>query len=130
MRRRLQRSLHTTVRTTRADALVALTGRHGSTANEAKDQPTDLAAQMRSALQQGQLVTAGTRAVRTDNIVSLHLYVVESVYQADGVWFVKLYNPGDMDGPGPSTDGKNDGIVTLTWADFTANFDQVYQAKY
>ncbi len=111
-------------------ALTALTGWHGSTTNVSPDQTTDLAAQLKADLQAGNLVTAGTRAVTTGNVVSLHVYAVESVYQVGGVWMVRLYNPWGVDGPGASTDGKDDGTVTLTWAQFTANFNQVYEARF
>jgi len=34
-----------------------------------------------------------------------------------------LYNPWQHDGPIPSTDGSDDGIIKLSWSAITSNFD-------
>jgi hypothetical protein len=110
-------------------ALYALTGWTCSTTNMSTNQSTDLAKTMQAALNHGDVLTAGTRATTSNNVVSLHVYAVESVYQMNGIWMIRVYNPWGHDGPNSATDGRDDGFVTLTWAQFTSNFNQVYRAK-
>src|SRR5262249_11612321 len=100
-------------------ALYALTGWTCSTTNVATNQSTALARDLQAALKQGDVVTAGTRQKTSNYVVDNHVYAVEDVYQSNGVWMVKLYNPWGHDGPGASTDGRDDGFVTLTWSQFT-----------
>jgi hypothetical protein len=110
-------------------ALYALTGWTCSTTNVTTNQSTSLAQTLQAALQHGEVVTAGTRASTTANVVTRHVYAVEGVYQSNGAWMVRLYNPWGHDGPNAATDGRDDGFVTLTWSQFTYNFNQVYRAR-
>jgi len=78
-------------------------------------------------------VTAGTRSfgededgeeiLEKDGIVSLHAYAVLDVYQQDDEWRVKLYNPWGWDAPIKPMDGRDDGIVDVSWAVFAERFE-------
>jgi hypothetical protein len=48
-----------------------------------------------------------------------HCYGIEGASVVNGVGFLKLRNPWGIDGPG-STDGVNDGLLTVSFADVVA----------
>lgn len=92
---------------------------------------------MADALARGDYIVASSFAANDKSktsalgIVGSHAYAVTRVYKDNGVWKVRLYNPWGSDAPnGATIDGasgttaKNDGFITLTWAQFTntANF--------
>jgi hypothetical protein len=91
--------------------------------------PTDV----RDALRAGAIVTAGTPDYgkdaagnpidEKDGIVGSHAYAVIDVYQNNGEWRVKLYNPWGWDGIVPATDGHDDGMIDISWNTFTSHFD-------
>lgn len=114
------------------EAMKALTGKASTwMGNAALD-----AATMRR-----QVYAAGTRGMvasslvsgTANNVVNNHAYMVYDVYTINGVWHVKLYNPWASDGKKSSNgyvkgtmDGKDDGLVLLTWSVFKANFQGYY----
>ena len=66
-------------------------------------------------------------------IIGGHAYAVTRVFVENGKKFVELYNPWGKDGHrtidnAPSATKRDDGVVTLSWADFTStsNFSQVH----
>jgi hypothetical protein len=67
------------------------------------------------------LVASSKDSGTTANVVRNHAYMIFDCYTENGVWKVKLYNPWGQDNTS-STDGKNDGMVTLTWSQFKSNF--------
>ena len=77
--------------------------------------------------------------VSSDGIIGNHAYAVLSVYNSNGAWLVRLYNPWGMDRENGATidsldkshPAANDGIITLTWQQFTnsANFAGLYVGK-
>ena len=67
-------------------------------------------------------LVAGSKDSGTSaNVLSNHAYMIFDCFKENGVWKVKLYNPWGQDNTS-STDGKNDGMVTLTWSQFKSNF--------
>jgi RTX calcium-binding nonapeptide repeat (4 copies)/Calpain family cysteine protease len=62
-----------------------------------------------------------------NGVVANHAYVLLDAFQQTGKWMVTLYNPWAKDGTGSSTDGKDEGKVTLTWDQFKANFNGYYR---
>lgn len=67
------------------------------------------------------LVASSKDSGTTANIVSNHAYMIYDCFTENGVWKVRLYNPWGRDNTS-STDGKNDGMVTLSWTQFKSNF--------
>jgi hypothetical protein len=67
--------------------------------------------------------TSGTTA----GVVSDHAYMIYDAFTQSGVWKIRLYNPWGHDQSGASTDGKDDGLITLTWDQFKANFTGYYR---
>jgi Ca2+-binding RTX toxin-like protein len=59
------------------------------------------------------------------NLTPNHAYSVVKVFREGNTWKVKLYNPFGVDGNGPPLDGKNDGFITINWAQFYNNFEYV-----
>lgn len=85
---------------------------------------------------EGAMIVAGTpgegkkKTANSTGIVSGHAYAVTNVFKdSQGKWSVQVYNPWGHDGHGTPRDGQNDGFLTLTWSEFTANFDHVTTAK-
>lgn len=58
----------------------------------------------------------------TDGVVADHTYTLVDAFTENGVEKVRLYNPWGRDQVGTPADGKNDGLITLTMAQFRANF--------
>ena len=60
-------------------------------------------------------------------IIGNHAYAVLAVYYDAGVWKVRLYNPwgmdrdngGTIDAHDKSKPAANDGVITLSWSQFT-----------
>jgi hypothetical protein len=68
----------------------------------------------------------------TTGIVGSHAYAVTRVFVENGKKYVELYNPWGKDGNrtidnAPSATKRDDGVVTLAWADFanSSSFSQV-----
>lgn len=93
-------------------------------------------------LAHGDYVVAQSRSasgtVSADGIIGNHAYAVLAVYHDAGVLKVRLYNPWGMDRENGGTidsldkthPAANDGIITLTWQQFTnsANFKGYFVA--
>lgn len=74
-------------------------------------------------------VTVGSKPSGTSGgIATSHAYAVLDVYFANGQWFVNLFNPWGVDGQSGAISGANDGMITLSWSAFTANFTQYAKA--
>lgn len=101
-----------------ANALTSLTGQKATFLSTSGALPGDL----RRLLRAGKKMVANTDLTVESRIVADHAYMVMDVYQDSGGWKLRLYNPWGHDGPLASTDGVNEGIITITWAEFTANF--------
>jgi RTX calcium-binding nonapeptide repeat (4 copies) len=104
-------------------ALFTVTGRQTNWVSTSAATPQA----MRDALLHGHMLEALTRQSGVAaGVVAWHCYTVLDVYQTSGHWYVKLRNPwGNLDDNTPSgakLDGKPDGIVTLPWGMFVANF--------
>jgi hypothetical protein len=122
-----------------SDALTAFTGLPTGYNDLGSVSPQDL----HNALARGDLLivsgTAPSGAVSPDGIIGHHAYSVLNIYQEDGMWKVRLFNPWGIDSVGGRTidalqDGapaRNDGFITLSWAQFTnpANFQGYTQAS-
>lgn len=73
-------------------------------------------------------MVASTKSSGTTNgVVANHAYMIYDAFTENGIWKIRLYNPWAHDGTGSSTDGSDNGMVTLTWAQFTANFTGYYR---
>src|SRR5262249_29884848 len=94
---------------------------------------------LRNAVAAGKNVVADTRdtatQLSTDVLVPWHDYTVirvDYVQQNDGSWayFVVMRNPWGYDNkPGHATYGDaNDGIVSVSWTDFSKSMDGFYVA--
>jgi RTX calcium-binding nonapeptide repeat (4 copies)/Calpain family cysteine protease len=62
-----------------------------------------------------------------DAFYAAHWGAVTDVFRSNGTWYVRIYNPWGYDGwlgegLRPIRDGVNDGFLTITWANFMANF--------
>jgi hypothetical protein len=92
-----------------------------------------LPSQLRDALRAGAILTAGTPDFgkdhagkpidEQDGIVGDHAYAILDVYQSQGEWRVKLYNPWGWDAISDATDGHDDGLVDISWSVFVNRFD-------
>ena len=77
--------------------------------------------------------------VSADGIIVNHAYAVTAVYNDNGTWKVRLYNPWGMDRENGATmdaldssrPAANDGFITITWQQFTNsnNFVGFFIAK-
>lgn len=104
--------------------LAIVTGRPVSWAWTGGLEPETLA----GALANGNAVTAGSRCdASSPLVVGCHAYVVDAVYQEGGQWKVRLRNPWGFDGY--VVQGENDGLITLDWATFKANYDHYAVAR-
>lgn len=72
------------------------------------------------------MVASSKSSGTTSGVVSNHAYMVYDAYTQNGTWMIRLYNPWARDGVGSSTDGRDEGLVTLTWNQFKANFNGYY----
>lgn len=105
-------------------ALYAMSGWTTSARTIASNQSTQTAATMRQAILSGDLLTAGGTG---------HAYGVVDVYQENGTWKVKLYNPWGSDATHQKMSfangtRSNDGEIIVDWNTFRANFTRVYTA--
>lgn len=107
-------------------ALYALSGWSTSQRNISSSTSTATAQAMRNDCLAGKMMTAGGTG---------HAYSVVSVFQDDGVWKVKLYNPWGSDATHQTMSFANgeladDGVITLNWSVFRSNFTRVYTAAH
>lgn len=94
---------------------------------------------LQAALAAGNIVIAqspsGASAANALGIILNHAYAVTAVFEQNGVWMVRVYNPWGMDGePGVivgQAGAVNDGLITLTWQQFisSSNFLGYFVAK-
>src|SRR5262249_9790772 len=85
------------------------------------------AAAIRTALAAGENLVAETKSSGVINkLVAQHDYAILGV-SADGQT-VTLYNPWGRDRDGAILDGANDGVVTVSWQQFKANFAGYYKS--
>jgi hypothetical protein len=108
-----------------SDALYSFTGSYAPMS----DIKSANALQLQSALAGGAFVLAlspNSGSISSDGIIRNHTYAVLRVYQDAGTWKVRLYNPWGTDEGNVTTLDKldsapaaNDGIITLSWAQFT-----------
>ncbi|MFO0878687.1 MAG: calcium-binding protein [Gemmataceae bacterium] len=76
---------------------------------------------MQARLNHGDAITTGSRwNAQNALVVAGHAYMVDRVYTNSSRWYVRLYNPWGKDGY--TSQGTNDGYVTLDWATYRANF--------
>lgn len=77
------------------------------------------------------MVASSLDSGTTDGVAADHCYMVHSVDQRNGDWYVRLYNPWGHDTSGSvlfdmTSTGyqstSDEGLITLTWTKFTANF--------
>jgi hypothetical protein len=68
------------------------------------------------------MVASSKASGTTAGVVANHAYMMYDAFTENGVWKVRLYNPWGHDRVGAATDGKDDGLITLTWDQFRANF--------
>lgn len=123
-----------------ADAMHAFTGNIAYyTSMSMAGSPQALQAELAA----GDIVIAqsptGASAANALGIILNHAYAVTQVYEQNGTWKVRLYNPWGTDGePGVMIDSldttdpaANNGFITLTWQQFTsaANFLGFFVAK-
>lgn len=93
----------------------------------------NLPARLAQLLHSGAVMTAGTPDFKDSNgnpiderdgIVGDHAYAVLDVYQQNGAWRVKLYNPWGWDNEGDvPMDSRDDGTIDIAWEVFTRNFE-------
>jgi hypothetical protein len=120
-----------------SEALYHFTGSYANATSASALNPQTLA----TAVSHGNSIVAQSQTstyVSADGIIGNHVYAVLNVYYEAGMWKVKLYNPWGMDRENGTTmdsldksaTASNDGIITLSWQQFTssANFKSVYQA--
>ncbi len=79
-------------------------------------------------LSAGHAVTAGTISDPSGPVVGNHAYMVDSAFTADGVQYIRVYNPWGVDGRG-SDSNTRDGLVTMTAQVFVTNFDGVVSSQ-
>ncbi len=94
---------------------------------------TKLPAHLAQLIRDGVIMTAGTPDYKDskgnsiderDGIVGYHAYAVLDVYQQDGAWRVRLYNPWGWDNEGDvQMDSRDDGTIDISWDVFARNFE-------
>ncbi len=76
-------------------------------------------------------IASSNQTTSSNKVIGDHAYVIYDIFQINGAWQVRLYNPWGTDGfkradgtinYGGTLDGNSDGLVTLSWSEFTANF--------
>lgn len=72
------------------------------------------------------MVASSKNSGTTAGVIANHAYMVYDAFTQNGSWMITLYNPWGKDG-NSSTDGKNDGLITLSWSNFKANFTGYYR---
>ncbi len=73
------------------------------------------------------MVASSKDSGTTNNVVKNHAYMIYDAFTENGAWKIRLYNPWAKDGASKPADGKNDGLITLTWSQFKANFNGYYR---
>lgn len=116
---------------TEAKAHSALLGQRSWRSIRADD--AALPSQLRDALRDGAILTAGTPSwgydesgaemIEKNGIVGRHAYAILDVYQWGGNWRVVLYNPWGWDSTQPPLDGQDDGMIDLSWNQFVQHFE-------
>ncbi|MBI3411115.1 MAG: hypothetical protein HY040_22500 [Planctomycetes bacterium] len=99
-------------------ALEALTGQKATFLGVSGRLPADL----RRQLQAGKKLVANTNSIVSSKLIGVHAYAIMDVFQDSGGWQLRLYNPWSHDRNGPSLDGADEGLITITWSEFQANF--------
>lgn len=81
---------------------------------------------LQTALSQKKAIVATTPNTATGSeILPWHAYTITKVYLEAGAWKVQVYNPWGIDSLStPPKDGRNDGFLTISWADFTSRFNR------
>jgi hypothetical protein len=98
-------------------ALETLTGQKATFLAASGRLPGDLDHQ----LQFGKKLVANTYHTVSSKLVGNHAYMIADAFEDNG-WKVRLYNPWGHDRFGASLDGRDDGLITITWSEFQANF--------
>ena len=96
---------------------------------------------LQASLMRGDYIVAQSRTgsgASADGIIGNHAYAVLAVYSEAGVWKIRLFNPWGTDRENGSTldsldkskPAANDGVIPLTWQQFTnsANFKGYFVA--
>jgi hypothetical protein len=73
------------------------------------------------------MVAASKSSGTTGGVVANHSYMIYDAFTENGAWKIRLYNPWGRDSAGGALDGNDDGMITLTWSQFTANFTGYYR---
>jgi hypothetical protein len=73
------------------------------------------------------LVASSKDSGTANGVVANHGYAIYDAFTQNNVWMIRLYNPWGHDQSGAATDGRNDGLITLTWTQFKANFKGYYR---
>jgi hypothetical protein len=68
------------------------------------------------------LVASSKNSGTTNGVIADHSYMIYDAFTQAGNWMVRLYNPWGRDRSGAATDGRDDGMITLTWSQIKANF--------
>jgi hypothetical protein len=107
-------------------ALQVLTGRVPQAMEISALTASNLQSSIRSNATMGVVASSRDRGT-TAGVLANHAYMVRDVYLDAGTWRVRLFNPWARDGQGSATDGKDDGHITLTWAQFRNNFTRTHR---
>lgn len=95
-------------------ALSMITGRSATSYNVNGTAPTWL---------QNALANGGS----VNTFYAGHAYTLTRAFQSGGTWYVQVYNPWGVDqvhnsNLRPYADGSNDGLMTLSWANYASTF--------
>lgn len=103
-----------------SDALLAFSGKTTTLAYASQATPQAL----RDALAQNKAVVLNTKAASgidaASGLIGWHSYALMRVWQEGSTWKLQIYNPWGQDGT-TTRDGVNDGLVTITWAQFASS---------
>lgn len=78
------------------------------------------------------MVASSKNSGTANGVIANHSYMMYDAFTENGVWKIRLYNPWGHDNQNSSgqfvaLDAKDDGLVTLTWDQFKANFNGYYK---
>lgn len=73
------------------------------------------------------MVASSKSSGTTSGVLANHSYMIYDAFTENSVWKIRLYNPWGHDQSGSSTDGNDEGLITLTWSQFTQNFTGYYR---